>query len=261
MTINAQLKEAIQSGAVKNLTKPIKTDTKDSGPINKLCALISIESEKLAAALVMDPKILQLWLSDYTTVPTKVMFAFLHLGIQYHLNPLNNEIALTMYEDEQWQAMVTVDGLYKLINREPHFGGMTFTESPERKNDIPIWMECTIYRKDRINPLIIREYFDEVKNQLSSWEKMPRRMLRHRTLQQCARAAFGLTGLVTHVPKYREFKPSITANEAGKGGLLPQMKLTRTEQLKGSLAGIGQSDSRSALQSPKTNVLLKSLQP
>ena len=261
MTMNNQFKEAIKSGAVKNPTKPIKTETKNLDPINKLCTIINIESEKLAAVLEMDPKILQLWLSDYTTVPTKVMFAFLHLGIQYHLNPLNNEIALTMYEDEQWQAMVTVDGLYKLINREPHFGGMTFTESPERKNDIPIWMECTIYRKDRINPLVIREYFDEVKNQLSSWEKMPRRMLRHRTLQQCARAAFGLTGLATHVQKHREFKPSITANEVNRGDLQPQMKLTRTEQLKGSLLGIGQADSQSALQSPKTNALHEALQP
>jgi hypothetical protein len=252
MTINTQLKEAIQSGAVKNPTKPIKTDTKDSGLINKLCALISIESEKLAAVLGIDPKILQLWLSDYTTVPTKIMLTFLHIGIQYHLNPLNNEIALTMYEDEQWQAIVTVDGLYKLINREPHFGGMTFTESPGRENDIPIWMECTIYRQDRIHPLVIREYFDEVKNQLSSWEKMPRRMLRHRTLQQCARAAFGLTGLATHVQKHRELKQGIRANEINKGDLQAQIKLTRTEQLKGSLLGIYKSNSQDTLIPTKT---------
>jgi len=261
MTTNTQHKEAIKTGAVKNPTKPIKADTKDPSSINKLCTIINIESEKLATTLEIDPKILQLWLSDYTTVPTKIMLSFLHLGNQYHLNPLNNEITLTIYEDGQWQAMVTVDGLYKLINKEPHFCGMTFTESPERKDDVPIWMECAIYRKDRIKPLVIREYFDEVKNQLNFWEKMPRRMLRHRTLQQCARAAFGLTGLVTHVQKHREFKPSITANEVNRGDLLPQMKLTRTEQLKGSLLGTCHSDSQGVLQSPKTNALLKSLQP
>ena len=40
-------------------------------------------------------------------------------------------------------------------------------------------------------PIEIKEYFDEVKQDLDGWQSMPRRMLRHRTLQQCARIALG----------------------------------------------------------------------
>jgi hypothetical protein len=155
---------------------------------------------------------------------------------QYHLNPLNNEIALTIYEDGQWQAMVTVDGLYKLINKEPHFGGMTFTESPERKDDVPIWMECAIYRKDRIKPLVIREYFDEVKNQLNFWEKMPRRMLRHRTLQQCARAAFGFTGLTTYFETTRILNQRTDRQHDDHEQRTQKFRSTRTEELKNKLS-------------------------
>jgi hypothetical protein len=52
-------------------------------------------------------------------------------------------------------------------------------------------MECIIYRKDRSQPTAVREYFDEVKGEQAIWQKMPRRMLRHRVMQQCARLALG----------------------------------------------------------------------
>ena len=54
-------------------------------------------------------------------------------------------------------------------------------------------MECTIYRNDRILPIIVKEYFEEVRTNHFSWIKMPRRMLRHRVIQQCARLALGIS--------------------------------------------------------------------
>ena len=69
--------------------------------------------------------------------------------------------------------------------------GLPFKESPQLSNDIPLWMECTIYRKDRSMPTIIREYYEEVKSEQTIWQKMPRRMLRHRAMQQYARLYFG----------------------------------------------------------------------
>jgi hypothetical protein len=62
----------------------------------------------------------------------------------------------------------------------------------EEKEGIPIWMECCIYRKDRILPIVIKEYFDEVKSEHPGWKELPRRMLRHRAIQQCARLAFNI---------------------------------------------------------------------
>jgi hypothetical protein len=66
---------------------------------------------------------------------------------------------------------------------------IVFNESPESANGIPIWMECVIYRKDRSFPVVVREYFEEVKGEQAIWGKMPRRMLRHRVMAQCARLA------------------------------------------------------------------------
>ena len=53
-------------------------------------------------------------------------------------------------------------------------------------------MECTIHRSDRPISTTAREYLAEVRYDSDIWKKMPRRMLRHRALQQCARLAFAI---------------------------------------------------------------------
>jgi hypothetical protein len=82
---------------------------------------------------------------------------------------------------------------------------MAFTESSQMIHDIPTWIECAIYRSDRTMPMVVREYFVEVKNETPIWQKMPRRMLRHRALQQCARLSFGIAlpdpSFSQHIPK------------------------------------------------------------
>ena len=99
------------------------------------------------------------------------------------------KIRSVQYDDCNWQAYITVEGYSKILNRHPAFDGITFTQSTKNIEGIPIWMECAIYRKDRIQPTVVREYFEEVKNDQAIWKKMPRRMLRHRVMQQCARLA------------------------------------------------------------------------
>jgi hypothetical protein len=104
---------------------------------------------------------------------------------------LQEEVLLTKYQ-EDWQVSISVDGWIKLINRHPHFSGLTFTQSPEEKEGLPIWMECTIHRSDRTIPTTIREYMTEMRHDTQIWQRMPIRMLRHRVLQQCARIAIGI---------------------------------------------------------------------
>ena len=65
--------------------------------------------------------------------------------------------------------------------------------SSETKNDIPIWMEFSIFRSDLAHPITVREYFSELKTEHPMWVQMPRRMLRHKTVQQCVRLAFGIS--------------------------------------------------------------------
>ncbi|WP_215367096.1 recombinase RecT [Polynucleobacter sp. AP-Titi-500A-B4] len=99
------------------------------------------------------------------------------------------------------QASISVNGWIKRLHRHPAFSGITFTQSPELSDlqDLQspqtsqnTWMERTIYRPDGIMPTTVREYLSEVQNQGEVWKKMPKRMLRHRVLQQCARLAMGI---------------------------------------------------------------------
>jgi hypothetical protein len=87
------------------------------------------------------------------------------------------------------------------MNDHPQYAGMSLRDSVELIDKVPIWMECTIYRNDRILPIVIKEYYEEVKTDHQSWQQMPRRMLRHRVIQQCARLAFNISSSDQGSPK------------------------------------------------------------
>jgi len=154
-----------------------------------------IQKEIIAAAQLigLDPLELLAWLDLFKAVPEKTCLCLLRMVLEYRLDPLKEELFLHCYDNGQWQVLISVDGWIKLISRHPHFVGMAFTESSQMINDIPSWIECAIYRSDRTMPMVVREYFVEVKQETQIWQKMPRRMLRHRALQQCARLSFGIT--------------------------------------------------------------------
>ena len=160
-------------------------------PIELLTNLIKKEIEMNAKQLGLENAELQAWIDLQVMTPKQTILALLRLARENGLDPLKEEVALALYEDTHWQAYITVLGYSKMLNRHPEFDGIAFTQSEERSNGIPIWMECTIYRKDRSHPIKVREYFEEVKTEQAIWQKMPRRMLRHRVMQQCARLAMG----------------------------------------------------------------------
>jgi hypothetical protein len=122
-------------------------------------------------------------------VPAKTILHLLRMVQSLSLDPLSDEIGFAQYEDGSWQVFITIEGCTKLLNQHPQFNGLIFKQSETLVDDIPEWMECTIYRKDRILPITVREYFTEVQAENAIWQKMPRRMLRHRALQQCVRLA------------------------------------------------------------------------
>jgi hypothetical protein len=117
----------------------------------------------------------------------------LRLANKYRLDPLSDEIALLQNQDQTYQPFITIDGWSKLMNDHPQYAGMSLRDSTELIDGIPNWMECTIYRNDRILPIVIKEYYEEVKTDHPSWQQMPRRMLRHRVIQQCARLALNIS--------------------------------------------------------------------
>ena len=98
-----------------------------------------------------------------------------------------------METHEGYQAFITIDGWVKLINAHEQYAGMSLRAAPTEESQAPEWMECTIFRHDRILPIVLKEYLEEVRTEHPSWQQMPRRMLRHRVIQQCARLAFGIS--------------------------------------------------------------------
>ncbi|QWD37656.1 hypothetical protein G6671_02405 [Polynucleobacter paneuropaeus] len=173
----------------------------DTAKIEEVAIMRAIEeqSTKACDALKMELLIWQQFHRQYETVPASILLMYFKYIEEHKLNPLAQEIILTQNPEHSWQIMITVDGWAKYLNGHPQFAGMALSESTECINHIPKWIECSIYRKDRSMPTITREYYLEVKTEHPTWLQMPRRMLRHRALTQCARLAFGIGN-----PQYNE---------------------------------------------------------
>lgn len=126
-------------------------------------------------------------------VTNEQMMALLIVANQHGLNPWTKEI-YAFPDKGGIVPVVGVDGWSRIINGNPQFDGIEFVDGDDEKGN-PVWCECTIYRKDRKNPTKVREYMAEVKRNTGPWTSHPRRMLRHKSLIQCARLAFGYGGI------------------------------------------------------------------
>lgn len=122
---------------------------------------------------------------------------------EYNLNPFTKEI-YAFPDKGGIVPIVGVDGWSRIINDHPQFDGLEFKTSdemviPDHGKECPTWMEVHIYRKDRGRPVVVREYIDEVYKPkgkyLGPWQTHTKRFLRHKTLIQGARLAFGYTGI------------------------------------------------------------------
>jgi phage recombination protein Bet len=91
--------------------------------------------------------------------------------------------------------VVSVDGWSRIINSHSQFDGMKFFESEPGHDELPLYFECTIFRKDRRVATSVREYMYEAHTGQGAWLTHPRRMLRHKAMVQCARICFGLGGV------------------------------------------------------------------
>ena len=166
------------------------------------------------------------WLNQIPNTPEEVQHNALRLMTKHGLDPFADEIAIHQYEDGHWHAFITIDGWSKLINSHPAFNGISFTESTELVNGTPTWMGCAIYRNDRVVPIEVKEYLCEIQTEHSIWKDMPRRMLRHRVVAQCARLAFGVS-----VPEIKkEGKHTQTKNNGSNKAISNKNILDRNQR-------------------------------
>lgn len=116
------------------------------------------------------------------------MSALLIVANQYGLNPWTREIYAFPDKNNGIVPVVGVDGWSRIINTHPQFDGMDFKQDDDS-------CTCIIYRKDRSHPISCTEYMSECSRNTQPWQTHPKRMLRHKALVQCARLAFGYTGI------------------------------------------------------------------
>lgn len=183
-------------------------------------------------------------------VTNEQMAALLIVADQYKLNPFTKEI-FAFNDKGAVVPVVSVDGWSRIINEHPAFNGMEFNYSPDfvtmpGGKACPEWCEVVIYRKDRDRPTVVREYLDEVYQSprgnsgfAGPWQSHTKRFLRHKTLIQGARIAFGFAGIYdedeaarivdAQVVQVQPATPVRPAVEAGKSSRLAAIVGTPTD--------------------------------
>jgi hypothetical protein len=146
-------------------TRKVNSREKFVLAIDLLNQLIKKEIGKTAKVLDLEEAELQAWIDLQVMVPKQTLLTLLRIAREHNLDPLKEEVALAVYDDGHWDTYITVEGYSRILNRDPAFDGIAFNQSVEESNGVPIWMECSIYRKDRIMPIVVREYFEEVKRE------------------------------------------------------------------------------------------------
>lgn len=136
--------------------------------------------------------------------------ALLIVANQYGLNPWTKEI-YAFPDKGGIVPVVGVDGWARIINEHPQFDGMEFNYDKDEGA-----CTCKIYRKDRNHPTIVTEYMGECKRNTQPWQSHPTRMLRHKSLIQCARMAFGFAGIFDQDEAERVIEGTPTGIDVGK---------------------------------------------
>ena len=145
---------------------------------------------KMGAKFSVDGAVLQKTLSEtvFKGATQEQTVALLIVADQYGLNPFTREIYAFPGKGGGIVPVIGIDGWLRIINEHPQFDGMECEQDDQE-------CTCTIYRKDRTKPVIITEFLEECTRATDNWKNMPRRMLRHKTIIQCARVAFGFVGI------------------------------------------------------------------
>lgn len=114
--------------------------------------------------------------------------ALMVVAKEYGLNPWTREVYAFPDKSNGIVPVVGVDGWSRIINTHAQFDGLDFQQDDES-------CTCIIYRKDRAHPIKVTEWLDECKRGTQPWQSHPKRMLRHKSMIQCARLAFGYVGI------------------------------------------------------------------
>lgn len=121
------------------------------------------------------------------------LLALVVVSNEYGLNPLLKEIYAFPAKGGGIVPVVSIDGWVSMVNDHKAMDGMEFEEHYSDEGKLEA-ITCKLWRKDRNRPISVTEHLSECRRNTEPW-KMEHRMLRHKALMQCARYAFGFSGI------------------------------------------------------------------
>lgn len=151
--------------------------------LNIMGARLSVDPIKLMATLKA---------TVFKNATDDELLALVVVANEYRLNPLTKEIYAFPAKGGGIVPVVSIDGWVSMVNDHPAMDGMEFEEHHDDGKLAAI--TCKLWRKDRSRPIQVTEHLSECKRPTDPW-KMEHRMLRHKALMQCARYAFGFSGV------------------------------------------------------------------
>jgi phage recombination protein Bet len=158
-------------------------DTQALANLARVCEVTPGEVAKILSEMVMPG----------ASGPEIVAFAL--VCAELRLSPLKNEVYAFKGQNGQFRAMIGIDGWLTSINRQPDFDGIEIDMVDNPQTGKPHHCTVKIHHKKRAHPVVVTEYFDECRRSTKPWDQHPRRMLRHKTIAQAARIAFGFAGI------------------------------------------------------------------
>jgi len=149
----------------------------------------------MAAKVNVDPAKLHQTLKAtvFKNATDEELLALVVVANTYGLNPLLKELYAFPAKGGGIVPVVSIDGWVSMVNGHPAMDGMQFEEHSSEDGKLEA-ITCRIWRKDRSRPIEVTEHLSECFRSTEPW-KMQHRMLRHKALMQCARYAFGFSGI------------------------------------------------------------------
>lgn len=159
------------------------------------------------------------------------LLALVVVANEYRLNPLTKEIYAFPAKGGGIVPVVSIDGWVSMVNDHPAMDGMEFEEHYTEAGKLEA-ITCKLWRKDRNRPIMVTEHLSECRRNTEPW-KMEHRMLRHKALMQCARYAFGFSGITDEdeaadTPGMRDVTPA-KAKGANVGEVIDPFKKPEAE--------------------------------
>jgi phage recombination protein Bet len=164
--------------------------------VEKMAARFNVEADKLVVTLKATA------FQSSKQISNEQLMMLMVVSDQYGLNPFTKEI-YAFPDRSGIVPVVGVDGWIRMCNDHPAMDGIEFEMSDtlaqvnDKHKPCPAFVICRIWRKDRNRPIEVPEYLDECYRDTGPWNQSTRRMLRHKALIQCARIAFGFSGIYT----------------------------------------------------------------